>query len=235
MPSPMMLIWSFRSLTSRTGPRLTPRRIGTAPAWSRTAIEANSASSGSPMNVTAAPSPVSRMMRSRAGTCSSALARTLLNACFSSSCSATGFLEYSTMSRKSTLQTSVRPELSIRLLRRYACGAGAATSLFYAHAGLRPSVGGDEEDARAVAGGGEHHAFRHAELHFARREVRHQHHQPALERGRSVSRLDAGEDRARRAAGVERQLDELVSPLDELGAHDAGQAQIQLVELVDRD
>jgi hypothetical protein len=69
------------------------------------------------MNVTAAPSPVSRMMRSRCGTCSSAVASARLNACFSSSCSATGFFEYSTMSRNSTLQTSVRLELSTTPLR----------------------------------------------------------------------------------------------------------------------
>src|SRR5690349_18881422 len=198
MPSPMMFIWAFRSFTRRTGPRFTPRRTGIpSEAMLRTASAANSASSGSPMNVTAAPSPVSRMMRSRAGTCSSAFARTLLNACFSSSCSATGFLEYSTMSRKSTLQTSVRPELSIRLLRRYACGAGAATALFYAHAGLRPGIGRDEEDSRTFAGGREHHALRDAELHLARREVRDEHRQPAFERGRRVGRLDAGEHGAR--------------------------------------
>ena len=113
MPSPMMLSWPFRSFTSRTGPRLTPRRTARAPAPSRTAMEANSASSGSPMNVTAAPSPVSRMMRSRAGTGSSDFVSTRLNSCFSCSCSDTGFFEYSTMSRNSTLQTSVRPELSI--------------------------------------------------------------------------------------------------------------------------
>ena len=117
MPSPMMFTWSFRSFTSRTGPRFTPRRTGTVLAMSRTDIAANNASSGSPMKVTAAPSPVSRMMRSAAATWSSALASTALNSCLSCSCSATGFLEYSTMSRKSTLQTSVRLELSITDLR----------------------------------------------------------------------------------------------------------------------
>src|SRR2546425_8323378 len=62
---------------------------------SRTDIAANNASSGSPMKVTAAPSPVSRMMRSAAATWSSALASTALNSCLSCSCSATGFLERS--------------------------------------------------------------------------------------------------------------------------------------------
>jgi len=46
---------------------------------------------------------------------------------------------YSTMSRKSTLQTSVRLELSITDLRPN-CGRAGATALFYAHAGLRPGV-----------------------------------------------------------------------------------------------
>src|SRR5689334_12880773 len=187
MPSPMMFIWAFRSFTSRTGPRFTPQRTASAPTPSRMAIAANRASSGSPTNVTAAPSPVSKMMRSRGGTWSSALVSTRLNSCLSCSCSATGFFEYSTMSRNNTLQTSVRPELSI-----------VSTILFHAHAGFGPGIRRDEEYARTVSGGCQHHPLGDAELHPARLQVGNDHGEAALQLFRRVGRLYAGEHRARR-------------------------------------
>src|SRR5262245_42124001 len=195
MPSPMMLTWPFRSLTRRTGPRLTPARTPSEVAASRIEIDANSASSGSPRKVIAAPSPVSRMMRSRGATSSSARSSAALNACLSCSCSATGFFEYSTMSRKSTLQTSVRPELSIRS--------------FYAHARERPAIRRDEENARAVSRGGEDHALGDAELHLARRQIRDHHRQPPLQLLRRVGRLDSGEHGARVSAHFEGELEQL--------------------------
>src|SRR5688500_8525932 len=218
IPSPMMFIWPFRSFTRRTGPRFTPIRTPTEAVMSRIAIDANKASSGSPMNVTAAPSPVSRMMRSREATCSSAWESAWLKACLSCSCSATGFFEYSAMSRNSTLQTNVRPEPSIRCprpLRQTAPRRG----LFYAHAGLRSRVRRNEENPRSVARGGEHHSFRNAELHLARREVRDQHRQTAFELLGGVGGLDAGEHRARGVAQVQCQLEQLVGAFDGLGAH----------------
>src|SRR5258706_9796138 len=221
MPSPMMFIWPFRSFTRRTGPRLMPRRTGTVPAPSRTVMAANSASSGSPMKVTAAPSPVSRMMRSRTATCSSAVASALLNACLSCICSATGFFEYSTMSRKSTLQTSVRPEFSM--------------GSFYAHARLRPAVGRQQKYTRRVAGSGEHHALGDAEFHGTGRKIGHHHHQPPLELRRVVGGLDAGQHRPRRSAHLESQAQELVRPFDLFGFCDLRHAQVELVEIVDRN
>jgi len=107
MPSPMMLAWPFMSFTRRTGPRLTPMRNGNV-VFSRIVSATNSASSGSPRNAIAAPSPVSRTTRSVAAIASSALESTRLNDCLSTSCSATEFFEYSTMSRNKTLQTKVR-------------------------------------------------------------------------------------------------------------------------------
>src|SRR3954467_13890469 len=197
IPSPMMLSWPFRSFTRRTGPRLTPSRTASAPALSRIAIAANSASSGSPMKVTAAPSPVSRMIRSRGGTCSSDFVSSRLNSCLRLSCSDTGFFEYSTISRKSTLQTSVRPELSIRRI------------LFHAHPRFRPGVRRNEEYARILAfipRGGGHHTPGHTKFHLARLQIRDQHGEAALELLGSVARLYARENSARAIAELERQL-----------------------------
>src|SRR5262245_49155239 len=221
MPSPMMLTWPFRSLTRRTGPRLTPARTPSEVAASRIEIDANSASSGSPRKVIAAPSPVSRMMRSRGATSSSARPSAALKACFSCSCSATGFFEYSTMSRNSTLHTSVRPELSI--------------GSFYAHARLRPAIGRDEENARSFSRGGEDHALGNAEFHLPRGEIRHHHGQPALQLLRGIRRLDAGEHGARAVPQVEGQLEKLVGAFDRLGPGDLRHFQVELVEVVDRD
>src|SRR5688572_23012498 len=217
MPSPMMFIWPFRSFTRRTGPRLTPRRTGTSAAMLRTASAENRASSGSPMKVTAAPSPVSRMMRSRCGTCSSAVASARLNACFSSSCSATGFLEYSTISRNSTLHTSVRLELSTTLSALAALRP--RLELFYAHAGLCSRVGRNEENSRPfVPRCGEHHAFGNAKLHLAGREIRHHDGELALELVRLVGRLDPGEHGACAAAEIELEPEKLVRTLDRFRA-----------------
>src|SRR5262245_38485242 len=181
MPSPMILTWPLRSLTRRTGPRLTPARTPSTVAASRIEIDANSASSGSPRKVIAAPSPVSRMIRSRGATSSSARPSAALKACFSCSWSATGFFEYLTMSRNSTLQTSVRPELTIGSL--------------YAHARLRPAIGRHEEYSRTLAGRRQDHPFGDPELHLPRGEVRHHHRQAALQLLRGVRGLDAREHR----------------------------------------
>src|SRR5882672_11101511 len=234
MPSPMMLTWPFRSLTRRTGPRLTPIRTLSAWAASRIEIEPNSASSGSPRKVTAAPSPVSRMMRSRGATSSSARPSAALKACLICSCSATGFFEYSTISRKSTLQTSVRPELSIGYpsLRR----TSPRYWLFYAHAGFRPGVGGNEENPGLPLGGrGQHHPLGDAELHLARGEIGHHHRQAAFELLGGIGGLDPGENGARALAEIEGQLEELVGSLDHLGLGDARDPEIELVEVVDCD
>src|SRR5688572_3415456 len=228
MPSPMMLTWPFRSLTRRTGPRLTPARMPSAAAASRIEIDANSASSGSPRKVIAAPSPVSRMMRSRGATSSSARPSAALKACFSCSCSATGFFEYSTMSRNSTLHTSVRPELSM--------------GSFYAHARLRPGIRRDEENTRSfprffvlVPRSGEDHPLGNAEFHLSRRQIGHHHRQPPFELLRGIGGLDAGEHGARRAAQIEGQLEQLVGPFDRFGPGDLRHPQVELVEVVDTD
>src|SRR5688572_10318101 len=234
MPSPMMFICALRSFTRRTGPRLTPRRTGASPAMSRTDMAENNASSGSPMKVTAAPSPVSRMMRSRCGTGSSASVSTRLNTCFSCSCSATGFFEYSTMSRNRTLHTSVRLELSITFYRPIAA-RGPRCASFYAHAGLCSGIGGNEKNARFVSRGGEDHAFRDAELHLARRQVRHHYREPAFQLFRRIGGFDAGEHGARAVADVEGELEQLVRPFHRLRPCYAGYPQLELAELVDRN
>src|SRR5262245_24387062 len=234
MPSPMMFICPLRSFTSRTGPRLTPRRTGTVPHMSRIAMAENSASSGSPMNVTAAPSPVSRMMRSRAATCSRDSPRMRLKACLSCSCSATGFLEYSAMSRNRTLQTSVRLVLSTTLSTGK-CGSMAATGLFYAHARPRSHVRGNEKNARFFPRGSQNHPLRHPELHLAGGEVRHHHGQPSFQLFRGIRGLDAGENGACAVARVQAELEQLVGALHVLGLHDLRDAQVKLGEVFDGD
>src|SRR5258705_3310589 len=117
MPSPTMLGWPLMSLTSFTGPRLMPMRIGAVAAGSagslvlnasRRLMPTNSALSGSPRKLIAAPSPVSRMMRSLTSMPCSASARSEVNRSFSASCSVTDFFEYSTRSTKTVLQMNVR-------------------------------------------------------------------------------------------------------------------------------
>src|SRR6185503_10452277 len=120
-----------------------------------------------------------------------------LKSCLSCSWSETGFFEYSTMSRKSTLQTSVRPELSI-----------VSAILFHAHAGLGPGIRRNEEYARTIPGRGQHHPFGDAELHLAGFQVRDDHGEAPLELLGRVRRLDAGEDGACCTAHVERQLEQ---------------------------
>src|SRR5262245_40005135 len=234
MPSPMMFICPLRSFTRRTGPRFTPRRTGTVPHMSRIAMAAHSASSGSPMKVTAAPSPVSRMMRSRAATCSRDSPRMRLKACLSCSCSATGFLEYSAMSRNRTLQTSVRLVLSTTLSTGKG-GSLAATGLFYAHARPRSHVRGNEKNARFFPRGSQNHPLRHPELHLPGGEVRHHHGQPSLQLFRGIRGLDAGENGARAVARVQAELEQLVGALHMLGLHDLRDAQVKLGEVFDGD
>src|SRR6476620_4799948 len=234
MPSPMMFIWPFRSFTRRTGPRLTPSRTGTVPHMSRIDIAANRASSGSPMKVTAAPSPVSRMIRSRGATWSRASPKIRLKACLSCSCSATGFLEYSAMSRKRTLQTSVRLVLSTTGYCRKS-GSTAATSLFYAHAGPRCRFRGNEKNARFVPRGGQHHALRDAELHLPGSQICDHYGEPTFQFFRGIGGLDAREHGARAVARVEGQLEQLVGALDVLRAHDACHAKVNFVEIFDGD
>ncbi len=82
-----MFICALMSQTSLTGPRLMPMRADSISGGSeamllRTAIPAESASSGSPRKAIAAPSPVSSTMKSRGGTGSRARARSSLNVCF---------------------------------------------------------------------------------------------------------------------------------------------------------
>src|SRR3990170_3700393 len=238
MPSPMMFIWPLMSFTRRTGPRLMPMRTAMAPldsarAAARSDMATNRASSGSPRNVMPAPSPVSRTTRSRGATLSSAELSSLLNACLSTSCSATGFAEYSTMSRNTMLQTSVR--LGCSIMRSWCVGAAAEARSFYAHARERTGVRGNEEYSRSVARGGEHHAFGDAEFHGARSEVGDHHGEAPLELRRLVGGLDAGEHLARGAAEIERQPQQLVGAIDALGAGDSRHAQVELVEVLDAD
>ena len=98
-----------------------------------------------------------------------------------------------------------------------------------------PESGDEQEYARAVAGGGEHHALGDAEFHLARGEVGDHHREPALELLRVVGGLDAREHGFRRAAEVERELQQLVRAFDRLGVDDLRDAEIDLVEIVDRD
>src|SRR5258706_4689819 len=115
MPSPMILGWLLRSRTRRTGPRLMPMRAGRLGGSSaggavdrRSHLATSAASSGSPRKLTATPSPVSRMMRSFGAMSRIDSAISALNRSLNWICSETGFLEYSAMSRNSTLQMNVR-------------------------------------------------------------------------------------------------------------------------------
>ena len=75
---------------------------------SRSDSVTKSASSGSPRKLIAAPSPVSRMMRSLTGMSLIASDRLLVRLVFRRICSVTGFFEYPTRSMNTTLQMNVR-------------------------------------------------------------------------------------------------------------------------------
>ena len=140
---------------------------------------------------------------------------------------------FAAMSRNRTLQTSVRLELSIFLEDAAECGSRAATRLFYAHAGLRPAIRCDEEDARALAGSREYHPLGNPEFHLPRREIRDDYRQAPFELFRRIRRLDAREYRASTTAQVEGQAQELVRAFDQLGAHDFRDTEVELAEIVD--
>src|SRR5688500_12531450 len=141
------------------------------------------------------------------------------------------------MSRNKTLQTNVRPALSKRDSPFTALEPRWAS--FYAHAGLRSAIGRNEKYPLPVPGfgarGGQHHALRDAEFHFARRKIRYQHGEAPLQFLGVVRRLDAGEHGARLLAHLEGQPEQLVGALDRLGARDARHPQVELVEILDRD
>jgi len=89
--------------------------------------------------------------------------------------------------------------------------------LFDSHARLRAVVRAEDEQSRSLAGSRQHHAFRQAELHLARREVGDHHRHAPLQFLRIVNRLDAREHRARlRFADVQRQLQQLLRTFDML-------------------
>jgi hypothetical protein len=76
--------------------------------FSRRLNVTKSASSGSPRKLIAAPSPVSRMMRSFTGMSWIASDRLEVRLVFSRICSVTVFFEYPTRSMNTTLQMKVR-------------------------------------------------------------------------------------------------------------------------------
>src|SRR3970282_1195275 len=84
---------------------------------------------------------------------------------------------YRTRVAQPTLPARARPSAPIRsqahASARTSCSGVASIppDLFHAHAGLCAGTRGNEEDARPLARGGEHHALGDAELHLARREV----------------------------------------------------------------
>src|SRR2546421_3376037 len=124
---------------------------------------------------------------------------------------------------------------------RFASRSWTSASL-NAHARRRAGIRRQEKDAGSVAGCGEHHAFRDAKLHLPRREVGHHRREPADEILRLVRRLDAGEDDAMPGAAVapgfadvQRQLEELVRAIDGLRVDDAGDAEIDFGEVVNRE
>src|SRR5476651_803765 len=83
---------------------------------------------------------------------------------------------------------------------------------------------------------GQHHAFGHAELHLARRQVGDHHGQLADQLFRLVHGLDAGEDVAQAAfTHVQGQAQQLVRTVDVLAVDDLGHAQVDLDEVVDAD
>ena len=78
-------------------------------------------------------------------------------------------------------------------------------------------------------GGAQHHAFGHAELHLARRQVGHQHGQLADQLFRLVGRLDARENVAVAAfTYIEGQAQQLAGALDVLSVDDSGDTQVDL-------
>ena len=101
--------------------------------------------------------------------------------------------------------------------------------------GSAPESGASRNAARGVivAAGAQHHALRHTEAHLARREVGDHHHQPAGELFGPVGGADAGEHRALLVAQIQRQAQQLVGALHQLGRGHARDAQVELREVVD--
>ena len=84
--------------------------------------------------------------------------------------------------------------------------------------------------------GGQHHAFAHAKLHFARGQVGHQHGELAHQLFRLVHAGDAAEDVAGCAlARVQGQLQQLGGAFHRLAFDDFGDAQVHLGEVVNGD
>ena len=87
----------------------------------------------------------------------------------------------------------------------------------------------------AVRAGGGDHAFADAEFHFPRGEVGDADDESADEIFGLVGFFDAGEDVFRRvAAEAERELEQLLGVGDVFGGDDAGDAEVDLGEVVDR-
>ena len=103
------------------------------------------------------------------------------------------------------------------------------------HARLGAVVGGQQENARTFAARGEHGALRLAEAHLARLQVCDHDRQPADQLGRIVGRLDACEHLAGLCADVELQLEQLLRAFDVFRAYDSCDAQIDFVEVLDRN
>jgi len=96
---------------------------------------------------------------------------------------------------------------------------------------LRPLIGGEQKDISSVRTRGEHHP---SDTRNASRggEIGDDHGELA---DQLLGRLDVREYRALRAAETNGQFEELVRTIDVLGVNDAGDAQIDLAELLDAD
>src|SRR6185312_10224649 len=115
-------------------------------------------------------------------------------------------------------------------------GPSLRSWLAHAHAGR----GGQKIDAGAGffvrVAGGQHHAFAHAELHLARRQVRHHHGKLADQIFGLVGAGDAAEDVAGYPlADIQRQSQQFGRARHRFAMNDLGDAQVDLREVVDTD
>ena len=102
---------------------------------------------------------------------------------------------------------------------------------FDAHTRLCTGVGGENEDTRVFTRRREHHAFRQAELHFARCKLQDHRREMTDQLRRIVRGLGPGENGAVTGlAHVERELQAFCGAVDLLGVDDFRDARVDLGE-----
>ena len=111
----------------------------------------------------------------------------------------------------------------------------ASRSSMHALPGLGAAVRIEQINLLTAHSGCQYHSFADSELHFSRREIGAQDHQPADKVFRLVGTLDSRENVTRSLAShAERQLQQLVRSDDGVRGQNPSDTKIDLREIVDR-